>query len=1100
MGDSVSGFDASKYMYEGNNSNTNSSSSNQKLYDDKIETFDFFATTNENNNDKNDTPANIYVNKEFLENYFSKYGDVNNDGVVDGKDATEIQNVLIGKTNGSYDIDGDGQTTVKDSTILQKYINGDEISGSDLNITTNKQIDAVLVTMNETVSDEDIKNTLANMSQDEYTQYVKELKLQYDEQIAAAKRNKELTQARYKDTMDTIKASLNKIVGLQYGTPILASDEDVKKELGMTRAEAQSLLDAMKADIDSYDSTISQLEAKKNNCDYYGLVFTKGYADYSASITDEDKSIFNRSALVQETFNTYVKSYSYKQYETASKNNGRKPMNPLQFYECVSKVPLTNPSETHDSGLKDKDVFQAMSYLKESAPDYYKTYCYLYDQDPEKAEQYVTNIKDELFQVYGQYLASNQLKTLYVKDGENDAIEVVANSLNMSANGLVNGMVKFAEGGVYSLEALAVCLGYDGTTQMSAYEYANLYKVYALMPTEEKEKMGLIKKNPATGEYENAVDNPFIDYTLEYSGERLDKVYQVSEGFGNTLPAIAISMINPTAGTVALGVSAGGNAYHGSMLEGNGEFASIMYGVFTGVSSALLEKKLGGLTGLSDVQITSAKTYFQSIAKEVAADQVTALADDLYRAEFMGDEFPTTEEGWAAYFENKKNMAIESAVTAGIMNAPALGTSVYKKRNFKNETAKLGLTSADIDDAISSYRRSNDAFANMTDDELIVNHGNQILNNARKNLNVDGGQNSLFTHRGKKTNDEYGGDQGSLIDRYKKKFKSSDEKLAIQEIVDVIMKDHPEFTAKDVEVLLTNLNQGGCTYVSTTNMIFEQFGYDNDAFRSYFGFDMYDSKGKLNHDRLVADIYSYLSDKVEFKSTGQYKTYDFSSATEAAQKLLGQKFSSEGEAIVALLDHGYNADGKTADGRLVYKKFEKSNQVVFGTPSEVAYQLTGEKVEISSAAELKRYLDSKGVGGNFSLNSDNSSKFFGWEEDGFGKWMNRYFEDRGINLTANGFEIKHNGSYDQLVSNVDLMTQNGYSVNVSTRATEKISMTNGTRLGWTTLGGPGQTAGHAMTFRGFDTDGNIIVSSWGELYTIPKMYFDKLDFTAVKVE
>ena len=263
---------------------------------------------------------------------------------------------------------------------------------------------------------------------------------------------------------------------------------------------------------------------------------------------------------------------------------------------------------------------------------------------------------------------------------------------------------------------------------------------------------------------------------------------------------------------------------------------------------------------------------------------------------------------------------------------------------------------------------------------------------------------------------------------------------------------------------------------------------------------MYDSKGKLNHDRLVADIYSYLSDKVEFKSTGQYKTYDFSSATEAAQKLLGQNFSSEGEAIVALLDHGYNADGKTADGRIVYKKFEKSNQVVFGTPSEVAYQLTGEKVEISSAAELKMYLDSKGVGGNFSLNSDNSSKFFGWEEDGFGKWMNRYFEDRGINLTANGFEIKHNGSYDQLVSNVDLMTQNGYSVNVSTRATEKISMTNGTRLGWTTLGGPGQTAGHAMTFRGFDTDGNIIVSSWGELYTIPKMYFDKLDFTAVKVE
>ena len=747
MADSLNSIDLSTYEAKAQNfGQKDASSSSSTLNSDKssagntIETVDFSDLQSNVDYNMNTSSTgesnNNYINKEFLEKYFAKYGDINSDGIIDDKDVSAIQSVLVGKTNGNYDIDGDGQTTAKDVTLLQKYINGDGISGSALNVVTNKQVDIVLETMNEPVSDEEIKKTLANMSDAEYTDYVKDLKLQYDDQIATAKRNKAQTEARYKDIMTNIKTALNRVVDLKYGSAVLASDADVEKEIGMNRAEAKALLDSMQADIDSYDTTISQLETKKNNCDYYGLVFTKGYADYNVSFTDEDQSIFDKSALVQGNLNVYNKTYSYSQYEKASKKLGRTPMNPLQFYECVSKVPLTNPSESKNTSFKDKDVYQAMVFLKDKAPDYYKTYCYLYDQDPSKAEQYTKDIKDELFQLYGQYLASNQLSTLYVKDGENDAVEVVANSLNMSANGLVNGMVKFAEGGVYSLEALATCLGYEGTTQMSAHEYANLYKVYALMSLEDKEKMGLVKKN-ANGEYVNAIDNQGIDYTIEYSGVGLDKVYQVSEGFGNTLPAVAISMVNPTAGSVALGLSAGGNAYHGSMLEGNGKLASIMYGVFTGVSSALLEKKLGGLTGLSDVQVTSAKTYFQSIAKEVAADQISALADDLYRAEFMGDGFPTTQEGWAEYFEQKKNMAIESAVTAGVMNAPAFGTSVYKKRSFALESKKLGMSKVDIDDAISSYRKSNSSLAKLTDDEIIINYGDKILKNTKNKLNID---------------------------------------------------------------------------------------------------------------------------------------------------------------------------------------------------------------------------------------------------------------------------------------------------------------------------------------------------------------------------
>ena len=51
------------------------------------------------------------------------------------------------------------------------------------------------------------------------------------------------------------------------------------------------------------------------------------------------------------------------------------------------------------------------------------------------------------------------------------------------------------------------------------------------------------------------------------------------------------------------------------------------------------------------------------------------------------------------------------------MNAPALGTSVYKKRNFKNETAKLGLTSADIDASLQ-YEEAT-AYADIVDYDLM---------------------------------------------------------------------------------------------------------------------------------------------------------------------------------------------------------------------------------------------------------------------------------------------------------------------------------------------------------------------------------------------
>ena len=671
------------------------------------------------------TSNNSGFSDEFLDIYFKRFGDANGDGKVDKSDVSVIHEILAGKGEGSYDLDGDGEFTISDASLLNMYLDGESITGKMLNYENNENISTLILETSGTESSDEIKQILSNMTEAEYKEYVADLKKQYDEKIASYEQYKKELTSLYKEPMDEIDAAIHKIVGIQYGTPVFASDAEVEKILGMPKSEAQATYDAMKSEIAEVDYMIEQLKSQRDNCDYYGLIYTKKYIDYDYSISEEDFNNFVKYGRVADTMNQYNIRYSYSQYVSECKANGVKVLNPLQFNECVHNAPRTGPLQSNTTNLEDLKVLDSIYYLKEFAPDYYKTYCFLYEQDPDKASQYIDDMKDEIFKLHGQYIANNQLSMLDEKDGDSDFLGAIANNLNISVSGIVNGMVKFAEGGVYSLEALAAAIGLtDGTRQMSAYEYAELYKLYALMSQENKEKLGLIVKNENTGEYENASSDFVIDFSKEYSGLFLDKKYQISEGIGTMLPSIALSFVNPMAGTISIGISSGGNAYHGAMLQGHEKYSSIMYGVFTGVSNAFLERKIGGLVGLSNTQVTSLKTYFISIGKETAMGQVSTLMDDLYRASYMGEGFPTTKEGWQEYFERKGEIAVQSAVTAGIVNLPALGTAVYKKRKFDNIMRNAGMEDSQIKEAIEAFRKANPSLANMSDDEIKVNYLN----------------------------------------------------------------------------------------------------------------------------------------------------------------------------------------------------------------------------------------------------------------------------------------------------------------------------------------------------------------------------------------
>ena len=99
MGDSFSGFDASKYMYASSWSNPSTYSSQDGASPETIENVDLSgaAPTSSSNTDTSSDSSSS--SKTTIENYVNVRGDANGDGVVDIMDVTAIQQSLVGKGN-----------------------------------------------------------------------------------------------------------------------------------------------------------------------------------------------------------------------------------------------------------------------------------------------------------------------------------------------------------------------------------------------------------------------------------------------------------------------------------------------------------------------------------------------------------------------------------------------------------------------------------------------------------------------------------------------------------------------------------------------------------------------------------------------------------------------------------------------------------------------------------------------------------------------------------------------------------------------------------------------------------------------------------------
>ena len=177
----------------------------------------------------------------------------------------------------------------------------------------------------------------------------------------------------------------------------------------------------------------------------------------------------------------------------------------------------------------------------------------------------------------------------------------------------------------------------------------------------------------------------------------------------NMLPSIAANMVLPGSGTVAIGLSSGGNAYEEALLEGKTQKQALGYGILSGVSEAITEKLLGGIKAVGGGTTSKVLSKVSSNASNKIMNAVKKVSNSRFGS-YLLDGLSEANEEWlqanlepifrnAIFDENneikpfsqdKLEAALLGFLSASVLNAPNLisgeNTGDY---DFEKLTSKL---------------------------------------------------------------------------------------------------------------------------------------------------------------------------------------------------------------------------------------------------------------------------------------------------------------------------------------------------------------------------------------------------------------------------
>ena len=315
-----------------------------------------------------------------------------------------------------------------------------------------------------------------------------------------------------------------------------------------------------------------------------------------------------------------------------------------------------------------------------------------------------------------------------------------------------------------------------------------------------------------------------------------------------------------------------------------------------------------------------------------------------------------------------------------------------------------------------------------------------------------------------------------------------------KELLYIANKNIPGISAGEMIEMFKKLSNTGCSSAMFANSLVEQIYQNDEDFKNRFGFSLL-TKDKIDCNKLMVDIFSKLYGVMKVKFI-EYERYSFGSVNEAASALLGKTYSTDSEAFIELFNNGINADGKDLNGNLLFKSKKPKITNHIGTCEQVAKEKFG--IEgIKTLEQLKNICKQKNVGVEFK-DIEIYEKLTGLGTENFNFWSNYYLNKYDLDFSFNNDAIIVSDFKEDYVSfmvHINNLVAEGYSISVASTPNSIAYMHTDKKMSWSKISS--KETGHIMLFKYFDNNNDIVVSSYGEEYIIPKEYFNLLEYNKI---
>lgn len=345
----------------------------------------------------------------------------------------------------------------------------------------------------------------------------------------------------------------------------------------------------------------------------------------------------------------------------------------------------------------------------------------------------------------------------------------------------------------------------------------------------------------------------------------------------------------------------------------------------------------------------------------------------------------------------------------------------------------------------------------------------------------------------------YTSDQTSPYLFFTRLLKSKDVKNRLYKYLDCLKNN--KISRKDISSILKKLKEEGCSYAFFANSLVESFlisnnyQYDDNKFIDLYGLSIQVDNDSIDSSIMMVDIFSKLFNLSRF-NIHKYDVRIFKNAKEAALGILGVDIENDTDAILELFNNGYVMDGSTLDGNIRFKSKNVINITMVGTYDDIANKLFGVSVSNISKQELTEMLKKKDITFD-EVDKDPHSKLSGLTSSNMNFWGNYYLNLINSNLECN-FNVFHMDEVDNFEDYIRNALASNNIVGVSTSAGSDVKMIDPRTNESISIAS--DSAGHMMTFRKFDIDGNIIVDSYGKDYLIKKDDLNSLLFNVVNIK